>query len=254
MIFSREAYFFMNLPDRYLIAETEIGIVSPFSCHREFCRGYESSSMDPPELIIEVTPERIAEEIKLYNKDATQTMASLSYIYRSICAHMIKKGGFVLHAAVIEYGGLAYAFLAPSGTGKSTHIKNWKRLLGDEVKIVNGDKPIIIQKNDGFYACGTPWAGKEKWQRNTCVKLGGFCKLSRGDENKISPATAFECFETLLGATLVPEDEKDLSALLDTLERITAAVPACKLYCTPDVSSAKVSSDFMTSMSMDLRK
>ena len=41
-------------------------------------------------------------------------------------------------------------FTAQSGTGKSTHIKLWKKHFGKDVDIVNGDKPIVRVFNDGI--------------------------------------------------------------------------------------------------------
>ena len=51
-----------------------------------------------------------------------------------------------MHGAVIEYEGNGYMFSADSGTGKTTHILLWRKFLGDKVKIVNGDKPFLINQ------------------------------------------------------------------------------------------------------------
>ncbi|MBE6543576.1 MAG: hypothetical protein E7675_04185 [Ruminococcaceae bacterium] len=236
----------MSTKDRYRIAETEIEINSPYDTHRKFCSQYESSSALPPELTINITEADIQGEFEYYREKPSAEYASLSLIYRKLCEYIITKGGFVLHGAVIEYKGFAYAFIAPSGTGKSTHIKNWRKLLGDRVDIVNGDKPIVFYKEGKFYASGTPWAGKEGWQRNVCVPFGSICRVYRGDSNRISEAGEFELTEMLLGATLMPRDQDLLEKLLDNIERFTAEVPAYKLYCTKETESAKVSFEKMT--------
>ena len=237
----------MTKLDRYRIAETEIGIRSPYEVHRSFCKDYVSSDNEIPELIIDVTEEDIKKEFSNYKTyTPTPEGASLSLIFRKLSEYIIKKGGFMMHSAVIEYGGRAYAFTAPSGTGKSTHIKNWRKLLGDRINIVNGDKPIIIRKNGIFYACGTPWAGKEGWQRNVCVPLGGICRIKRGSENRIRGLTSGDCAEIVLAATFIPNETELLVTLLDSVDEFSASVPAYELYCTADEISAVVSFEAMT--------
>lgn len=236
----------MSELDRYRIADTEIGIISPYEAHRKYCSQYSSRSDCTPELIIEITEKEIQNEFQYYTQDTTAEYASLSLIFRKLCEYIITKGGFVLHSAVVEYSGLAYAFVAPSGTGKSTHIKNWRKLLADKVDIVNGDKPIIIFKDGKYFACGTPWAGKEGWHRNVCVPLGGVCRVYRDDKNSICKADAFEFAEMIMGATLIPQDPSLLMTLLDTIDSFTQKIPAYKLYCTADISSATVSFEKMT--------
>ena len=52
-------------------------------------------------------------------------------------------GEGVLHSSSILYQGVAIAFSAVSGTGKSTHTGLWKKYYGAQVEILNDDKPAI---------------------------------------------------------------------------------------------------------------
>lgn len=71
-------------------------------------------------------------------------------LYRAIAEQAPKHNVFLMHAAVIGFGGKAYAFTAASGTGKSTHLRLWKDAFGDAVQIINGDKPLLrIGSEDG---------------------------------------------------------------------------------------------------------
>ena len=91
---------------------------------------------------ISATPEEIAAE---NSDDGTFSPAyceSLA-LYRKICTRMLDYNAFLLHAAVVSYAGRGFAFAAKSGTGKSTHVAQWMRALGDDVTVVNGDKPIL---------------------------------------------------------------------------------------------------------------
>lgn len=69
--------------------------------------------------------------------------------------NIVKYDGFVIHGACILYKDNAYLFIAPSGTGKTTHIRLWIKHLRDLV-IINGDKPIIRLINTLPYIYGTP--------------------------------------------------------------------------------------------------
>ena len=59
-------------------------------------------------------------------------------LYQFAVEELPKHGSYIGHAAVVEYDGLAYAFMAPSGTGKSTHIKLWIDTLGPAATVING--------------------------------------------------------------------------------------------------------------------
>ena len=79
-------------------------------------------------------------------------------LYRKICGFVLAHDAFLMHCAVIGYEGRGYAFSAPSGTGKTTHIRLWKQVFGaDRVTVVNGDTPILRLIDGVFYAYGTPW-------------------------------------------------------------------------------------------------
>lgn len=74
-------------------------------------------------------------------------------IMRAICR---QRGYLVLHAAVLEHGGSAHAFLAASGGGKSTLARSlmnagW-RLLSDDACVVRFDakRPLALPGQPGI--------------------------------------------------------------------------------------------------------
>lgn len=83
---------------------------------------------------------------------------------------LLHKRLFIHTWAAITYKNYAYIFCAPSGTGKTTHISLWKKFLGKDVGIINGDKPFLSFENENgqnrITVCGSPWAGKKLWQKN----------------------------------------------------------------------------------------
>ena len=64
-------------------------------------------------------------------------------LLRKVAEVLPEKDGFLMHGAVIQWKDKAYMFTAPSGTGKTTHIRLWRKYLGQGVSIINGDKPFI---------------------------------------------------------------------------------------------------------------
>lgn len=64
-------------------------------------------------------------------------------VQEKICAAVLDYDAAVFHAALIAFDGQGVAFAAPSGTGKTTHVKLWQRLYGDRVEIINGDQASL---------------------------------------------------------------------------------------------------------------
>ena len=62
-------------------------------------------------------------------------------IFRAIAEEMPKHGAMLVHGSTIGVDGEAYCFIAPSGTGKSTHTRLWRQLLSDDhdVVMINDD-------------------------------------------------------------------------------------------------------------------
>lgn len=163
-------------------------------------------------------------------------------VYREIAERLPRYGAAVFHGAAIAYGGKAYIFTAPSGTGKSTHIGLWMRYLGDAVEIVNGDKPVIKRSDGDMLVCSTPWAGKENWHKNSIVPIGAICVLQRGSVNRIRRAEADEVLAVLLGQTYIPKSDEGALLSLELLDALCEKVPMYVLEC--DISETAVKTSF----------
>lgn len=150
----------------------------------------------------------------------------------------------LFHGAAITYGGKAYLFGAPSGTGKSTHIALWKRCLGQRVDIVCGDKPILYigdscgAERGSVTVFGTPWGGKEGWQKNTSAPLGALCFIERGAQNEVSRLDQSEALDRTLRQVYIPQDSVVVGRTLELVNLLMLSVPIYKLKC--DVSREAV--------------
>ena len=172
-------------------------------------------------------------------------------LYRFSIEEFPKHGSFIVHAAVIEYDGLAYAFMAPSGTGKSTHIKLWMDTFDPDATVINGDKPILrLHKTPKgepqITACGSPWAGKEGWQANTSAPLAGLCFLTRGNTDTCHRISPTEAFDSAVRQIYMPSDPVSAVRTLDFVDVLLQTVPLYRLSCTMNKTAVKASFEAMT--------
>lgn len=208
----------------------------------EFFRDYR---IEQPEngvdIVATATPEGVAAELK-EDPNVGALNAEKSCLFRCIAERSPYFGSFLFHCAAISYEGEGYLFGALSGTGKSTHISLWRRLLGDKVEIVNGDKPLLRMTGAEPEICSTPWAGKEGWQTNTIVPLRGICLLCRGEENRIERVEPKNCMRLILQQVYLPRDKQALFLTLGLLDQILQKTPIYLLHC--DISEEAVRTSF----------
>ena len=146
----------MKYKNTYLLA----GIPVEMICTGEYlvrqCRDYITDTT--PEFSIEMTEDDIAaekerSEDKSYSDEYYESLA----FYRKLCDKIPDRGIILFHSCAVAVDGKAYLFTAPSGTGKSTHASLWKEILGERVRIINGDKPLIRVTPGLITVYGTPW-------------------------------------------------------------------------------------------------
>lgn len=160
-------------------------------------------------------------------------------IYRLLCTKILDFDGFLMHASVVEKDGAAYAFTAPSGTGKSTHARLWRENI-EGVHSINDDKPILRIIDKTVYACGTPWCGKHQLSENRIVPLKGICILRRAAENSIHPVLPAKELPAILAQIYRPKDAETLEKTIDLLNTLLATVPLWKLSCNMEPEAALI--------------
>jgi hypothetical protein len=207
------------------------------------CQNYlnpTSLTEETADLVAEASMAEIEQEIVKCGGGLSRSYVESICVYRAICRKLPFLGAMLLHSAVISDGENGYAFTANSGVGKTTHIKLWQKAFGDEISIVNGDKPIIRKKDGRWYAYGTPWCGKEGWNINTSVPLTAICFLRRGEKNTIAPLKTEKALEDILPQLLIPDDAAALLATLDILDGVLTDIPLFELHCTISEEAARI--------------
>lgn len=235
------------------IADTPIRVSAIYPSTKKFCADYlteENSAFS-----VEITPEDItAEREKSEHEDKIEGLPVRHFpdsyletlaLYRKIVAALVQRDILLFHGSVVAVGDEAYLFTAKSGTGKTTHTRLWLEHVPGSY-VVNGDKPLLRFTENGLYACGTPWQGKEGYGCNRMVRLRAICILERDRENHIAPVTMKEALPILFQQSYRPADT---AAMLKTLELIGKLGEACRLYrlgCNMEPEAALVSYEGMS--------
>ncbi len=223
---------------RIRLAQVNIGIENKYPFVEELCAGY--LTLAEPDFCVSVTDSEIeAERASEYSGASREILEALA-IYRKIALKMLDFDAFLLHAAIIEKGGRAYAFTAKSGVGKSTHIRIWKKVFGDSVSVINGDKPLIRLQNGIPVAYGTPWAGKEGWQTNSFAPLSAVCFLDRAEKNSAKELDTLSAISPFMSQILYPDDATSRKKTVMLAMKTLASVSKYSLHCNMEDDAAKI--------------
>ena len=210
-----------------------------------FCKAYLSEDHSSPADVTAVVTEEEFRQEKALSENFPDGYIENICLYRCICRQLPVLNRMLLHAAILEYDGNAYAFLGRSGTGKSTHTGLWlKHLQG--VRIVNGDKPILQKTENGFLAYGTPWMGKEGLGTNTVAPLKGLCFLEQAKENTIVRLTPAQAASRIFQQVLLPEEEDNAARTLELIDDMVSNIPCYLLKCTISEEAVKASFEALT--------
>ncbi|MBE5742483.1 MAG: hypothetical protein E7360_04075 [Clostridiales bacterium] len=225
----------------YEIADLRIKINNKFSFTDRFCKDYLSNDQDSAvDIEVEVSEDEFKKERDSVQNFSDGYIENLA-IYRKICEQMPERNRFLMHTAVLEYKGNAYAFLGKSGTGKSTHTGLWLKNL-EGAKILNGDKPIIGYHDGVFTVYGTPWMGKERFGYNGKAPLKSLCFLEQAKVNEISLIPVEDVAQRLFIQLLMPVDFIGVAKTLELADSLVKSVPSYLLKC--DISDEAFRTSF----------
>ncbi len=192
-----------------------------------------------PDFTIAVSDDDLANDpIKYPSKSHAESVIAC----RKLAYHLPEKDAFLLHAATFEVMGHGIAFIANSGTGKSTHMMLWRELFGKDLTVINGDKPIIRLKEGIPFAYGTPWCGKEGLSENRGVPLTDLCFIVRSEKAETLPLSPSEAISRLLTQIIIPSGSENILKLTDLLDKTVKKCRIWEIRCNTELSSAEISS------------
>ena len=140
-----------------------------------------------------------------------------------------------LHASVIEKEGKALVFMGKSGTGKSTHSRNWLKYVSD-CQLLNDDEPILrIEKDGSIRIYGAPWSGSTPCYRNEWAEVAAFVRLYQSAENKLTPLKGIHAFASLYqSVAILRSDEDNKEQIITIVNDVLEQVPIYRLDNRPD--------------------
>lgn len=150
------------------------------------------------------------------------------------------KQTLLIHASLVRCDGYGYAFIAKSGTGKSTQVSMWLRYI-EGCDLMNDDNPIIRIIDGKPYIYGGPWSGKTPCYRNTKAPLGAITRIDRAPKNSIDKLSPVEAFASVLPSCSSMKWDIDIyNTICDTITRIIETTGIYTLHCLPDRESAEL--------------
>ena len=143
-----------------------------------------------------------------------------------------------LQDATLQVKG--YLFLGHSGTGKSTHARQWL-VAFDDAWLLNDDNPILRVMEDGeVRVYGSPWSGKTPCYNNAYARVGGIVKLSQAPHNKIRTISLPEAYAYILSsASGLKMDRQMADHLHETVKHVVMNVECYHLECLPNTEAAE---------------
>lgn len=150
------------------------------------------------------------------------------------------KQTLLIHASLVRHQGKGYAFIAKSGTGKSTQVSMWLRYLPD-CDLMNDDNPIVRIINHEAFIYGSPWSGKTPCYRNVKAPLGAITRIDRAQANSIEREKPIAAFASLLPSCASMKWDEDIYRRTgDTIAQLIATTPIYTLHCLPNREAAIV--------------
>ena len=225
-----------------------VSVSSMYSDTRRYFASYPTETENAAEACMISVDKQFMEDNRWLVSEDERSDAFLEFQCLMLAAgnHLLQKSRALFHGVAYIWRDLAWIITAPSGTGKTTQFRHWRRLWRKEIQIINGDKPLLECRKDGsIWVHSSPWMGKENLgSPDLRARLGGIILLEQGDQNRIcrlSPAEAVLPFWREFVS--LPENTDQILCQADILDRMLSAVPVWKLVNVGNEESAILTRD-----------
>lgn len=165
-------------------AGVPVGVGLSYDSYRKFFEAQQTEAAPAASVIVGEADRRRA--AGFYPAGSTDAYIEYMELCRRVSDVLIPFRRAVFHGCAFIWRGRVVLLCAPSGTGKTTHYVRWKQLFGDEIQILNGDKPVLFARQEGDITVHpSPWHGKEGMGQPISAPLGGIVFLRKAAENTI---------------------------------------------------------------------
>ena len=147
----------------------------------------------------------------------------------------------LFHSSVTVLDGKGYMFLGHSGTGKSTHSRQWKEAF-PACELLNDDNPAVRIWPDGTVRVyGSPWSGKTPCYKNDSAPVQALVQLVQAPENKITRLKMSQAYPYILasvsGLKVMPEM---MDRIFESIAKLLEISPVYRLECLPNPDAARL--------------
>lgn len=154
------------------------------------------------------------------------------------------QGTLEMHAAVVKRSDKAYVFLGKSGTGKSTHARQWLQAFTD-AELLNDDNPVIRVQGGEVRAYGSPWSGKTLCYKNESALVEAIYMLKQAPDNVLTELTLPEAYAAMMMSVSGMKINKgSMDCLYETIVKVIQTVRMYHLDCLPNEDAARVAAKF----------
>ena len=179
--------------------------------------------------------------VRITEEDAERDESELLALHRKLAEKLCDYNVLLFHGSALSVDGDGFLFTGPSGTGKSTHAKLWRKAFGDRVVMINDDKPFLRITDDQVLVYGSPWAGKHRLETDTVSPVKGIAVLHQAPENRMKRIGGIDAYIELLKQTYHSNEKDRAEKALALLEELTKRVPIYSMDCNMDLSAAELS-------------
>ena len=152
---------------------------------------------------------------------------------------MLRCGGVILHASLVEVNGCGILFSGPAGVGKSTQAALWQEEMGAE--LINGDRVILRRPGPCWRGYGSPYAGSSRCWRNASAPASAIVLLEQGAENQLRAVGPLDAFRGVWsGLTLNSWNPVFVDWASRMTQSLIASVPVYRLTCRPDAGAVQL--------------
>lgn len=146
----------------------------------------------------------------------------------------------LIHASLVRNNGYGYAFIAKSGTGKSTHVSMWLRHI-EGCDLMNDDNPIVRVIDGQCFIYGSPWSGKTPCYRNVKARLGAITRIDRATQNSVERLSPIQAFASILpSCSNMKWDKSIFNNICNCITKIIELSDIYTLHCLPNKEAAQI--------------
>ena len=190
-----------------------------------FLRGYACDG-EPWEKL-EITQKHIEAERATYAEQYPGEACAVSVerlellaLHRAVAEVLPRYDAAACHGSAFSLNGKGVLLSGESGAGKSTHARMWRERYGDEVLMINDDKPILRIENGEARLYGSPWMGKHALGTNISAPLFALASVRRAGENALRPLADDELWQALSSCIHLPSGAAEMLNTLRIMDRV----------------------------------